>query len=265
MVRRPREPSGARGGDGAGVALVCVTMQRPRRPRRGSAGRAAVRYDEGVPPPLFVLSGIGGDERLFEAQRAIRDIRPIRRILPAHAHESLSDYAGRLARQLSIGGRFDLGGSSFGGMVALELARHISPGQIFLFGSCRSPNAIAPWIRAVHPFAAILPDSLLHPPHMTRRLIARVFGATAPAHVDLFAKMLEETPASFIRWAARAVFSWPGVAELPVPIHHVHGARDHLIPADRVAPDCVIAGAGHLLTVTHADAVNDFISRCASS
>ena len=50
-----------------------------------------------------------------------------------------------------------------------------------------------------------------------------------------------------------------------MPIYHVHGDRDRLIPVHRVKPDCVIAGAGHLLNLTHANAVNDFIARVASS
>jgi pimeloyl-ACP methyl ester carboxylesterase len=218
-----------------------------------------------VPPPLFVLSGIGGDERLFDPQRAVRDVRPIRWILPADPREPLIEYAARLARQLSIHEPFDIGGSSFGGMIALELARHLSPRQVFLFGSCRSPRAIAPLLRALRSLAVISPDRLLHPPRMLQPLIARWFGATSPAHVDLFAQMLAATPPAFTRWAARAVFSWPGVAELSMPIHHVHGDRDHLIPVHRVKPDRVIAGAGHLLNLTHADAVNDFIARVASS
>jgi len=71
--------------------------------------------------------------------------------------------------------------------------------------------------------------------------------------------MLAATPPSFIRWAANAIFSWPGVVDLPIPVRHIHGDRDHLIPLRRVAPDCVIPGAGHLLNLTHAAAVNDFI------
>jgi pimeloyl-ACP methyl ester carboxylesterase len=78
-------------------------------------------------------------------------------------------------------------------------------------------------------------------------------------HTQLFAQMLAATPPAFIRWAASAVSSWPGVRELPMPIYHVHGDRDRLIPLRRVQPDRVIAGAGHLLSLTHADAVNDFI------
>lgn len=215
--------------------------------------------------PLFVLSGIGGDERLFDAQRAVRDIRPIRWVLPADPREPLTEYAARLAHQLSIREPFDVGGSSFGGMIALELARHLSPRHVFLFGSCRSSDSVAPLLHALRSFAAISPDRLLHPPRMLRPLVARWFGATSPAHVDLFAQMLAATPPAFIRWASRAVFSWPGVAELPMPIYHVHGDRDRLIPVHRVKPDRVIVGAGHLLNLTHADAVNDFIARVASS
>src|SRR5204862_359360 len=91
------------------------------------------------------------------------------------------------------------------------------------------------------------------------RMAARWFGATSPAHVQLFADMLAATPRPFIRWASRAIFSWPGVAELPMPVLHIHGDRDRLIPLRRVKPDRVIRGAGHLLNLTHPDAVNDFI------
>ncbi|HUP60796.1 MAG TPA: alpha/beta fold hydrolase [Thermoanaerobaculia bacterium] len=225
----------------------------------------AVRYDDGVPPPLFVLPGIGADERLFAAQRAVRDVRSINWVLPADPRESLARYAARLAGELRVTDPFDLGGSSFGGMVALELARHLSPRHVFLFGSCRSSDAVSLLLRALHPLAAMSPDRLLHPPRMLQPLIARWFGATSPAHIELFAQMLAATPPAFIRWAARAVFSWPGVAELPMPVYHVHGDHDRLIPVDRVKPDRVIAGAGHLLNLTHGDAVNDFIARVASS
>ena len=214
-----------------------------------------------MPLPLFVLSGLGGDERLFDAQRAVRDIRPIHWIPPADAREPLSRYAERLAREVPSGEPFDLGGSSFGGMVALELARRLTPRNVFLFGSCRSPDAVAPLLRALRPLAAILPNRLLYPPRAVLPLAARWFGATKPAHVELFARMLAATPPAFLRWASRAVFSWPGVRELAMPVLHVHGDRDRVIPVHRVVADRVIAGAGHLLNITHADDVNEFLSR----
>lgn len=115
-------------------------------------------------------------------------------------------------------------------------------------------------LRALHGLVAITPERLLHPPRELRPLVARWFGATEPHHVELFASMLTATPPAFIRWATRALFTWPGVHDLAMPVHHVHGGRDRLIPIHRVAPDRVIAGAGHLLNLTHAGAVNDFLS-----
>jgi pimeloyl-ACP methyl ester carboxylesterase len=44
-----------------------------------------------------------------------------------------------------------------------------------------------------------------------------------------------------------------------VPVHHVHGSRDRLIPLRRVRADRVVEGAGHLLTLTHPDAVSRFL------
>lgn len=216
-----------------------------------------------MPRPLLLLPGIGGDARLFNGQRGVRDIRPLEWLPPAHPREPLTQYAKRLAQTIHVTEPFDLGGASFGGMIALELARHIEPRHLILFGSCRSPDAIAPSLRALRSFVSISPDRLIHPPRILQPVIARWFGAATPAHAGLFAQMLAATPPSFIRWASTALFSWPGVRQLPMPIHHVHGARDRLIPVRRVTPDHVIAEAGHLLNVTHPDAVNDFLIRTA--
>jgi len=201
----------------------------------------------------YVLPGMGADGRLFDAQRAVRDIQVIDWIPPAHPHEPLADYARRLASSLHLDEPYDLGGASFGGMTALELARHLTPRRVFLFGSCRSPQALPPWLRLLARFAH-------HPPAVLHPLVARFLGATTPAHIRLFADMLAKTPPHFFRWAARAVFSWTGVEELPMPVLHIHGDRDRVMPIHRVRPDRVIAGAGHLLNMTHGEAVNEFIA-----
>jgi pimeloyl-ACP methyl ester carboxylesterase len=206
------------------------------------------------------LPGLGGDERLFNAQRAVRDIQPIAWIPPAHRRETMMQYAHRLAPQLHIDGPFDLGGSSFGGMIALEIARYLAPENVFLFGSCRSPRSIAPSLRVLRSMTPVLPNRLMHPPASLRRPVAWWFGATTAVQAQLFADMLASTPVEFLRWASNAVASWKGVAELSMPVHHVHGERDRLIPARRVQADRVIAGAGHLLNVTHAADVNAFIA-----
>ncbi len=64
-----------------------------------------------------------------------------------------------------------------------------------------------------------------------------------------------------VRWGIEAITNWDGCDPPPgVPVHHIHGGDDELIPCRRVRPDVVVPGGGHLLNVTHADAVNAFLA-----
>ena len=52
---------------------------------------------------------------------------------------------------------------------------------------------------------------------------------------------------------------------LPVPIHHVHGEDDRIIPLRGVRPHVVVPRAGHLVNVTHPAEVNAFIKAVISA
>src|SRR5262245_55843221 len=89
--------------------------------------------------PLILLSGMAADERLFEPQRvAFPDLRVPAWIDPLPG-ESLRGYAARLARRIDPGRPCLVGGASFGGMVALEMAPHLQADACVLIGSVRSP------------------------------------------------------------------------------------------------------------------------------
>jgi pimeloyl-ACP methyl ester carboxylesterase len=237
-----------------------TSVRHRRSPVSVIRGRCtAAGYDGLVTRPLFLVPGVGGDARLFAAQRIARDVRPVFWIEP-RTHETLADYSKRLAESLATPDIFDIGGSSMGGMIALEMARHLSPQRVFLLGSCRTPKSIIPLIRHLQPLAGMAPRRMFDPPTFVLTAVARWFGAKSEAHVELFGDMLVHTPHDFIQWAMRAIVTWGGIENLSMPIHHIHGDEDHIIPIGNVQPERVVQGAGHLLTLTHAQAVNDFIS-----
>ena len=81
-----------------------------------------------MPNRLLLLPGIGADRRLFDEQRSCAaELHVIEWIPPVAADETLIEYAKRLARTIDTSHPFAIGGASFGGMVALELTRHIQP------------------------------------------------------------------------------------------------------------------------------------------
>jgi pimeloyl-ACP methyl ester carboxylesterase len=230
------------------------------------AQRAVCGDHSDMPKRLLLLPGIGADRRLFDKQRlCAADLHVIEWIAPVATDEPLADYARRLAATIDTSRSFVIGGASFGGMVALELARHVQPDGVILIGSCRSPSSLPSSYRFLRACSDLAPDALVGRSFTAAPLIASRFGVRSPEHRQLFTDMLRHTPPSFVRWATRAIFSCSGIDELPVPIHHIHGEEDRIIPLRCVRPDVVVKRAGHMLNVTHPAEVNAFIDAVMSS
>jgi pimeloyl-ACP methyl ester carboxylesterase len=209
---------------------------------------------------LLLLPGVGADRRLFEAQQSSSaELSVIEWIAPIAREESLTGYAKRLAATIDTSPPFAIGGASFGGMVALELARHLRPAAVILIASCRSPLSLPPHYRQLSWLTQFLPAALLTGALARSRFVTSRFGLKTRDERRLFGDMLRATPPSFVQWACRAIFGWPGAADLPMPIHHIHGTNDRIIPLRCVRPTAVVQDAGHLVNVTHASEVNAFI------
>ena len=71
--------------------------------------------------------------------------------------------------------------------------------------------------------------------------------------------MLRSSSPHFIPWAVKSAAGFTPRAASKIPVHAIHGARDRILPASRSRADVIVDGAGHLLTLTHSDAVNEFL------
>jgi pimeloyl-ACP methyl ester carboxylesterase len=72
-------------------------------------------------------------------------------------------------------------------------------------------------------------------------------------------EMAQAAAPPFVRWGLTAIMRWSFDATLEMPVHHIHGDRDNIIPVRGVKPDRIVPGAGHLMNVTHAEEVNAFV------
>jgi pimeloyl-ACP methyl ester carboxylesterase len=204
---------------------------------------------------LVLLPGLGADARLFEPQRAAFPGLSVPAWPPPRATETLADYAARFAASRTWPAQFVLGGSSLGGIVALELARVLRPHAAVLLGSAASPASLSRHLRLLRPMAAVLPSSLLPRRGWPAQLLARYFGADTSEAVAVFLSMLNDADPAFMGWALRAISRWEPSPALAVPVLCIHGSRDRLMLCGADV-DHVIDGAGHLLTITHAEQVN---------
>jgi pimeloyl-ACP methyl ester carboxylesterase len=212
-------------------------------------------------PKLILLPGLGTDERLFERQRsAFPDLWVPPWILPRD-DESLADYAARMAeiireRQTEP---IVLGGVSLGGMMACEIARHIKPQAVVLIASCRTRRGIRGFFRAAGHLWPIVPSGAFKVAKFISIPALRMFGELMPEHRRLCAQMFSESDARFMHWAISAILNWNPAPLVQTPVYQIHGAHDRIIPLKCVAPDEILPHGGHLINLTHADAVNAFI------
>ena len=209
--------------------------------------------------PLILLAGMGADERLFEPQRAAFGNLRVPKWIEPQERESLVSCGRRFAAAVDPGEPCFIGGASFGGFVALEMARYLQVRTCFLIGSVRSRLELPRRIRRL-PVARI---AAWIPWRQITRLVGfsvEHFGRLSTPEIRGTLRQLAEADVHFLRWASWAVATWqePDSA-WPAPICQIHGDRDRVLPACWTRPDRLIRGAGHLLSLTHAQEVNEFL------
>jgi pimeloyl-ACP methyl ester carboxylesterase len=218
-------------------------------------------------PPLILLAGMGADERVFTPQfEAFPNLIVPRWIAPI-PNETLRDYAARFARQIDPGVPCYIGGASFGGFVAIEMARHLKTQGCFLIGSVRSPAELPLRIRLMRTLdgaTGLLPFGAASriAGFGLRSFLLPCSGPTTRAVLA----QVSDADADFMRWATRAVLRWDTSNELSdAPVWQIHGTRDRVLPIRRTRPDMIIDGGGHVLTLSHPREVNAFLKRSMQS
>ena len=207
------------------------------------------------PLPIVLLSGMAADERLFGPQL---DAFPEARVQPwiePGPRESIRRYAARLARFADPGRPCVVGGASFGGVIALEMARHLDARACVLIGSVRAPTEL-PWRwRAAQPLALLGPAWA----GVLAGLLGRVGAGLLPGGTARRLKRLSRPEAAFVRWAMCALCLWRARPAPRVPVFQIHGANDQTLPVARTRPDVIVPTGGHALTLFSPNAVNAFL------
>jgi pimeloyl-ACP methyl ester carboxylesterase len=211
--------------------------------------------------PLILFPGMGVDHRLFAAQKREFPNLIVPKWLTPFPGETLSGYAARLARQIDPRRPCFVGGTSFGGIVAIEAARHLQAKGCFLIGSIRSPDEFPSWVRACRTVRAILPWMPFKAATLVAAILAKLPQAITGAPIHSLLNQFADADPELIRWSCRALFSWQTPPLPACPIWHVHGRNDFMLSVRHTHPDVVIAGAGHVLSLTHPRQVNQFLAR----
>ena len=209
--------------------------------------------------PIYFISGLGADERIFQWLR-YEGYRPIH--IPwtvPERGESVESYAGRLSEKIEDVKPIVVG-LSFGGIVAVEIAKQMDVERVVLLSSVKDVSEVPFYFKLFRllPLHRIVPfKSLLWAFYW---LAYWLFAPEGTDQRALLKTVLQETDPHFLKWALHKVVVWKNT-EVPDTIVHVHGRRDRIFPFRFVTPDYAVDNSGHLMVMNRADEISDLIEK----
>jgi hypothetical protein len=210
-----------------------------------------------VPSPILLLGGMTPDARIFDQLLPrLANASVVPWIEPKNG-ESLEHYGMRLAKTLTISEPVVLCAVSFGGVVAIEVARWIDTKGCVLISSIRHPRELPPWLRMWRWLGGRTGEMLLNGVGTVAKLSPRLVRSRGMARLSKLAGQ----KGRWHRWATSAVWGW-NPDELPnnASVFQIHGDRDATFPIQYLKPDAVIRGGDHVMALTHAARLAELIT-----
>jgi len=208
---------------------------------------------------VYFISGLGADERAFQSLE-LNNIEPIylNWIAPLK-RESIESYAKRMAEGITEPNPVIVG-LSFGGMVAIEIAKIIAVRKLILISSAKGRNELPPYFRAGRyiPLHKVLPVSgtfLITP------IIFYVNNIKNKNQKKILKEIINSSSNKvFIQWAVDRIVNWNN-KEKPTNIVHIHGDADKLLPYKYVKADHTIKNGGHFMIVNQAKEISALLNK----
>jgi pimeloyl-ACP methyl ester carboxylesterase len=208
---------------------------------------------------LFLLSGLGADKRVFDfLDLSAYKLQHIVWVKPVTG-ERMADYAKRLLPQIA-NDRPILMGVSFGGMIALEIAKLISVEKVILISSAKSSDAIPSYFKwmAKLRIQKLMPRGALKQPN---EMLYWLFGVSSKEHRALLSAILADTDESFFTWAIETITAWKNDIRADSVIQ-IHGTKDRILNLQTA--DYIVEGGGHLMVVTRAKEITNILKNILS-
>ena len=220
---------------------------------------------------IYCISGLGADERIFSKLTLSGvALTPLQWIRP-EKDEPIEAYARRMTAQVQVAATSQtpalanshsgqpspiLMGVSFGGMMALEIAKYYPAAKVILLSSVKCRKELPGWMR----LAGNLGLNRLIPHHTPRwtRLESDFLGTESEEEVQLVREFMKTADPIYLRWALGQVINWQNNWQ-PASLAHIHGTNDKTFPLKNINATHVVPGGGHFMVMNRAKEVSTLI------
>jgi pimeloyl-ACP methyl ester carboxylesterase len=212
--------------------------------------------DKDLTKELYIFSGLGADESVFHRLDFSGFSTTFIKWIVPQKTEIIEHYATRLLDQITTTKPI-LIGLSFGGLIAVEVAKQIETEKVILIASAKTKKEIPFYYR----FAGQLRLHKLLPTRLLKRsnfVTNWFFGTSSTFDKQLLKQILLVTDPTFLKWAIDKIVRWTNQTQTQ-NIFHIHGTSDRILPLCFVNCNQSINNGGHLMTLNKSEELNTIL------
>jgi hypothetical protein len=212
----------------------------------------------------YFISGLGADRRIFSKIKIDSQINIIHiDWIPPKKEETLPHYAKRLSEIVNTDQPYILIGVSFGGMIAVEMAKILKP----LLTIAISSTALSKELPILYRLAGKLKLIKLLPSRLIKssnRLSQNFFfGVKTTAEKKLLSNIVNDTDPVFLKWAITSIITWQNTIK-PDNLVQIHGTSDKILYCKNANVDFVIDKGTHFMVYQNAKEISEIIDKLIS-
>lgn len=205
---------------------------------------------------IYCLSGLGADEKIFSQLDFKQHHVTFLQWLKPIGSESITDYSRRLSKHITLSDPV-LIGVSFGGMMCIEIAKHIAVKQIIIISSIKTRDELPWWMKAagrlkLHRIFPMRSFKLIEP------LENYNLGVETVEERNIANRYRKSIDRMYAKWAIDCVLNWRN-DNVPPNLIHIHGDKDRIFKIQHIKPDHIIKTGGHFMVMNRAGEVNKLL------
>lgn len=175
---------------------------------------------------------------------------------------TMKEYARIISSQIDTSEKCVLVGVSLGGMICTELADMLHPEKVIIISSAKCRSELPKKYTIMNKFPAyklyskkfIKWGTLVFQPMVEHK---------DDKDNELFKGMLKGKDPQYMKQTFSMIINWDRERYSP-DIIHIHGADDHVLPANNIKANYVIDDGTHIMTYTRGKEVSEIISSILS-
>lgn len=196
----------------------------------------------------YLIAGFGANEKIF---KHVTEVIPNCQYLPfpiPNAKDTMASYAEKFIPLIDYTHPFNIIGNSMGGIITMEIIKHITPEKTILISSVKNRKEMPfklKYLKYTHLHKIVSGGLVQH---------SIKFGSKFKKEIDkelrlTVIEMAYSNSPKFLYWAMNAIIKWNGNS-IRNDIFHIHGTKDELFPFRRIQHAIPIEGGSHAMMLT---------------